>query len=284
MVENLKNVRRSELKSAPSKIQFWRSLKKGFRQNMVSLQVFRSIDCEEYKRTSNPRPRFTYRQAARIAIDFAHDFYVSEKGAKQARKFLLVQRIILLQLIAMLRIQLSSPKGAKHKMQQYFRFIDEVVGAYFDREAIIAHKYFNDRNSMSVLEQIKKGGRKIRFLKRLDNIAWDMAAPRYMEQFVSSRGTGRYFVPMFLTFDEGLRELLSQYPVKGVIFNRKTRSLTPIPVKSSIDYFVENGCRSEIEYISSSAARIQRSSRENLTMHQVHQLIKREYKELRQLI
>src|SRR5690606_36452412 len=99
MVENIKNITNLVCNEQKSKISFWRSLGKDFRSNLVSLQIFRSIDSKEYKRTSSPRPLFTYRDAARRAVDFAYDFYASEVGNEHIHSFLLVQRLILLQLI-----------------------------------------------------------------------------------------------------------------------------------------------------------------------------------------
>lgn len=284
MAENVKNVVPQIERNTSSKIGFWRSLEKGFRRNLVSLQVFRSIDCQEYKRTSNPRPKFTYRQAARHAIEFTYDFYASEIGKEHILNFVLVQKMILLQLIGMMRIQLSSGKGARYKMGEYFKYIHEVVGAYFDREAIIAHKYFSDRKTLAMLEKIKKGCGKVALLKRLDNIAWDMAAPRFMEKLIVAGGEGRYFIPMFLTFDSGLRELLEHYPVKGVMFNRETGSFAPIPEINTRDYFKQYGCQDEIDHLYSEPVRSERLSRPKPTQLTIHRLIRREYRTLRSLI
>lgn len=284
MAENVKNVFPQIERNATSKRAFWRSLAKGFRQNLVSLQVFRSIDCKEYRRTSNPRPQFTYRQAARHAIDFTYDFYASEIGRDHILNFVLIQKRILLQLIGMVRIQLSSSKSARYKMGEYFKFIHEVVGAYFDREAIIAHKYFNNRNTMVILEKIKKGCGKKGLLKKLDNIAWDMAAPRFMEKLIVAGGEGRYFIPMFLTFDAGLRELLEHYPVKGVIFSKESGAFAPIPSINTRDYFKQNGCQDEIDHLYSDPVRSERLSRPKPTRMIIHRLIRREYKALRSLI
>lgn len=284
MVENVKNVMFQVEHATPSKMRFWKSLDKNFRRNLVSLQLFRSIDCKEYKRTSNPHPQFSYREAARHAIDFTYDFYASPVGKNHALNFVLVQKMILLQLIGMVRIQLSSSKSARYKMGEYFKYVHNVVGAYFDREAIIAHKYFNDRKSLAVLEKIKKGGGKMGLLKKLDNIAWDMAAPRFMEKLMVAGGEGRYFIPMFLTFDSGLRELLEQYPVKGVIFNKKTGSFAPIPEINTRDYFEQHGCADEIDHLYSEPVRSERLSRERPSRLSIHRLIRREYKTLRSFI
>lgn len=285
MVENVKNALSQIEHNYTSKLKFWRSLDKGFRKNMVSLQLFRSIDSEEYKRTSNPKPQFTYREATNNAIKFSFDFYASEIGKEQILNFVLVQKMILLQLVGIVKIQLSSGRGARSKMSEYFKYIHEVVGAYFDREAIVAHKYFSDRKSVAILEKIKKGGSKVQLLKRLDNIAWDMAAPRFMEKLIANNiGRGRYFIPMFLTFDANLKELLSHYPVKGVVFNRSDGSFYPMPEINTKEYFEQHGCLDEIEYLYSDPVRSERLSRAKPTRLSIHKLIRREYKSLRNLI
>jgi hypothetical protein len=223
MVENVKNVLPQIRGNFRNKFRFWKSLDKGFRQNLASLQIFTSIDCQEYKRSSRPKPRFTHLQAARAAAQFSYDFYVSGIGKDHILAFVLIQRLLLLQLIGMVKIQLRSDKSAKRKMEEYLTFVNDVVGAYFDREAIIAHKYFSNRKSLPILQKFQKGGSKTRLLKKLDNIAWDMAAPRFMEKLIGVAGGMDFFIPMFLTFVSGLKEMLSM-PLSRVLIQGLTSS------------------------------------------------------------
>jgi hypothetical protein len=253
----------------------------------VSLQIFKSIDCKEYKRTSNPKPVLTYRDAARRAINFAYSFYVSELGKEHIADFVLVQRLILLQLIGMVKIQLSSNRSASNKMADYFDYIHKVVGAYFDRESVIAHKYFLDRSSVGILNKIQKGMSTSGLLKKLDNIAWDMAAPRFMEKLIvsmSGSGEGRYFIPMFVSFDTKLRELLSLFPVKGAIYSKTKGELIPLPKINTMDYFQFHGCGGCLEHLYSDPVKMERMSREKPTRLSVHECIKREYRELRAVV
>lgn len=287
MTENVKNVIGLLEYNSLSKLSFWRSLNKNFRNNMVSLQLFRSIDCEQYKRTSNPVPVFSYSNAARRAIDFCYDFYASKIGREHILDFVLVQRIILLQLIGMITIQLSSNRSSKNKMSEYFEYVHNVVGAYFDRESVIAHKYFMNRQNVTMLKDIHKGDSKIRLLKRLDNIAWDMASPRFMEKMIahgSDGGKGRYFIPMFLSFDSKLRDLLGLFPVKGAIYNKETGELIPLPKVNTMDYFTENGCKNQMEYLYSDSARNERKLRDRPSRKSIHEKIKCEYRKLRTVI
>lgn len=284
MVENVKVVHRQLRKNYASRLDFWRTLSKGHRRNMVSLQLFNGVDCESYKKTLNPRTEFSYREATRNAVDFSYNFYMSNEGKKSALAFVLLQRIILLHLIGMIRIQLSSSKGVKKKMSEYFEFINEVVGAYFDRESIIAHKYFMDRRQVRLLESIKVGMSPVRLLKKLDNIAWDLAAPRFMERLIVDGGNGRYFVPAFMSLDSKLREVLGLYPVKGVVFNRKNGAITPIVEISVREYFEEHGCLDELARLHSEPVRSKRLSRPRLDRLAAHSIIRKEYKCLRRIV
>lgn len=287
MVENVKNVINLISKEQKSKISFWKSLDKDFRSNLVSLQVFRSIDCKEYKRTSNPKPIFTHRNAARRAINFSYDFYASELGREHILEFLLVQRLILLQLIGMVKIQLSSNRSASNKMGKYFNYIHEVVGAYFDRESIIAHKYFLDRSSVGILNKMQKGMPTSGLLKKLDNIAWDMAAPRFIEKLITSMteaSEGRYFIPMFVSFDTKLRELLSLFPVKGAIYSKSEGDMIPLPKINTMEYFQSHGCGDDLEHLYSEPVKAERMSRSKPTRLSIYKCIKSEYRELRKVI
>jgi len=169
-------------------------------------------------------------------------------------------------------------------MKDYFAFIHEVVGAYFDRESILAHKYFSDRSCIEVLEKLKKGMSTVHLLKKLDNIAWDMAAPRFMEQLIDTGGQGDYFVPFFLTLDKGLREILSIHRIKGVIVNTNTGQLIPIPEISTLEYFESHGCKKEIEYFFCDNVKNERLSRPKSTRISIHKNIKIEYDALRKTI
>ncbi|PWF65546.1 hypothetical protein CBX98_25600, partial [Vibrio sp. T9] len=50
LVENVKTVHRQVKRFSSSPLLFWRSLHKDFRRNLVSLELFRSINTKDYKR------------------------------------------------------------------------------------------------------------------------------------------------------------------------------------------------------------------------------------------
>jgi len=280
MMENVKIVHRQVNKSPSSSLLFWRSLHKDFRRNLVSLELFRSINTKDYKRTLNPIPAFSYWEAARGAVRNTYDFYV---GQQSVHAFVTLQRLILLQLIGMVRIQLSSAKGPRKKMADYFEYVHNVVGVYFDRETIIAHRYFADRRSVGIFEKIKLGVRPKQLLKRLDNIAWDMAAPRFMEQVIAYGSDAKYFVPFFLTLDANLRELLRFYRVKGAVYSKEIGFFAPIAEINTTDYFHSVNCGRSFDRVQNDDAKRERASRPKHDRQSLHSLIKREYSLLRAL-
>lgn len=287
MIENVKNLINIINKDHKSKLIFWKSLNKKFRENLVSSKIFISIDCKEYKKTCNPKPTITHTQAVRFAVNFAYDFYASKEGKHMILKYALLQRVMLLQIIGITRIQLSSKRSAKNKMMEYLEYVHNVIGTYFDRESIIAHKYFLNRNSVAIFKDIQKGMPSTRILKKLDNIAWDMIAPRIMENFILSMDDserGRYFVPMFVSFDKNLRELLSLFPVKGAIYNKKDGVLIPIPKINSMEYFESHGFKEEMERFHAPKIKHERISRPKPSQFDIHKLITTEYRELRKVI
>jgi hypothetical protein len=288
MMENSRSVPLHHDSNPMSKLAFWKRINKKFRSNMVSLQLFRSINSEQYAITGDVTPEFSYFTATRNAILFCHDFYASKAGQEHVTHFVLIQRLILLSLIGMVNIQLSSKKGAAFKISKYFKYVHEIVGVYMDREAIIAHTYFSDSKNIKMLEKIKKGASIQRLIRQLSNIAWDMAAPRMMEKMMTLGGAhheeARYFIPMFMSFDAGLKELLSIYRVKGAIYDRINGDLVQLPEKNSKEYFLENGCGQSLDALLNPISISERRSRARPDRQSVHSAIRQEFKTLRNLL
>lgn len=280
LVENIKTIMKKADFASKSKLGFWLSLDKSFRENLCSLHLFASIDCQEYKKTLNPKFTVSHRQAVRNAINAAYGFYFENKHTLD--DFMLLQRNLLLNLIGMVRVQEESNKNERNKMKVYLQFMHESVGMYMDREAIIAHKYFSSRNNLPILKEVHKRCETHKLLKKLDNIAWDMAAPRIMEQLIplGMGSDGHYFVPMFLSFDKNLKKMLKMHPIKGAIYNRDTSDIVPFPDVNSGEYFTENKLEKEINWICGEELKLERRKRPRHTRGTVHKSIIKEYRKL----
>lgn len=285
MIENIKNVVKTADMNAKNALTFWKSLNVHFRRNLSTLKLFLSIDSQEYQKTSNTKFTISYQKALRNAVNHAYSFYAL-KDNLFLNEITLFQKKVLLNLIGMVKIQFSSKKSAKNKMLQYFDFMHNVIGAYLDREAVIAHKYYQSQNSLSILNRVHKGCKTTNLISVLDNIAWDMLAPRLMERFISLRfgENGNFFLPLFMTFDKDLKEILEMCSIKATIYERESSGIISIPDFDSKEYFIKNGLGEYLKSFFSDEQRQERESRQSYTMESITPIINSEYNKLLELL
>jgi len=242
LAENIKQVRKTILDKEGDSLSshgFWKTLKKYFRWNLVALELFREINCKHYKKTSVPKSNLSFRHAFKQSIENTYRFYASKQGREFCGHIIENQRVILLLLIKIISIQFKSGKKERVKLTELLEFMHNKIGAYFDREAMIATIYYIDRNMVPFLSSVSVGCRQTRLLKKLDNLAWDIVSVRFIEQIMAYGGEGQFFVPYFLTLDSKLAEIYGLYRVKAVIFDDESGVIIPIPVICSAD-FLEN--------------------------------------------
>jgi len=262
---------------------FWESLDKDFRHNIISLELFLGVDCNHYQKTRELKFDISIEEAVRKSVGFTYWFYASAEGQELISDFLFRQKAILLQLLAILRVQFSSSRGARNKIKEFLEFVQE-KWVYSDRETIVAHKYFKDRKMIPLLGKINRGGVQRRLMEKIDNLAWDMAAPQSMERMAVLQEAGDYMVPFFLTFDQKLRELIRCYPVKAVIIDRRSGGVLSIPELSTREYFDKEGCGDIVTSFFSEEKRRERFSREVPTLEILSDMINCEYRELRAIL
>lgn len=160
-------------------------------------------------------------------------------------------------------------------------FLHYDVGVYFDREVVMALNYFSDRCNVPILSTINKGKKQTRLLKKLDNIAWDMASSRFIEKIFSQGVQEGYFIPYFLTFDKNLRELYSLYRVKGAVFDRTSGTLISFPEINSGTLLAQYGCDKVMEKFFSDEFKSKRSKSKRLEHPELLKKIYVEYRSLR---
>jgi len=283
-LENIKQVRpvvlRMRENGTMSPLEFWKSLKKGFRQNAVSLTLFRDVDCAYYRRTGMLKFDASYIRAVRDSIDFCFKFYGSDEGNELISELVLpMQRSIIILLLVMLRIQFSSNEGSRKKTRKFLDIMQNEM-VYLDRETVIAYRYFKDRSSVSFLEVVNPGGKQRDLLRKIENLAWDMTWPRYAEWFIANSGQGDYLMLFFLSFDRKLRELLGCYKVKAAVIDRERRILMPIPKFNTYEYFKKEGFRDFAEFFSEEKKK-ERESTTNRGLRVLESRILKQYRELR---
>lgn len=257
----------------------WESLDEDFRHNIISLQLFLGVDCNHYRKTRELKFDISIEEAVRRSIDFTYSFYASAEGQEVVNYFLFIQKAILLQLLAMLIVQFSSRRGARNKIEEFLKFVQEKA-VYSDRETIIAHKYFKDRKTIPLLGRVNKGGVQRRLMEKIDNLAWDMTVPRAMEMMATLQAAGDYMIPFFLTFDQRLCELIKCHPIKAVIIDRRSGGVLPIPKLSTFEYFDNEGCKDIVTSFFSKEKQVERFSREVPTLEMLSDMVDSEYREL----
>jgi len=230
LVENSKQLS-DYAASKPTKDLFWQSIEPGFRDNLISLRQFVSIDNDLYRKTKNDNPTISREEAEEEARNFAYDFYFGKSGSefhKDIERKLIVAKILLFRMVS---IYYQSKEGIRKKASKYLKFLIEELGVYFEREMHIAIKYFKEGKRFTFFEKIDKGTHIDRqsTSDKIENMAWDLMVPRFIETLSSIIGNGKYFIPHYLTWDGGLKEALSIYKAKAVIYDDLKRRVITIP-------------------------------------------------------
>lgn len=218
-------------------------------QTIISFELFKSIDSDEYKATGKIKYLSSYKMAENEAKRTIDMYYKNPKMKQYIDDLVNLKQMILLNLVGMFKVHFSSKAGSKKKMKDYFRFTRESVGVYLEREAIIAYELFSRNQLLSIFNKISPNMNPDSLYDRLDNIAWDFLIPRLMERSITIGGEGDYFLPLLLTFDKGLHNMLKLYPVKGVVFKNGTLASIPIPVLNTYEFFSKKGFDEFSEWI-----------------------------------
>lgn len=262
-----------------SPMRFWGTLEEGFRRNLIALELFKEMDFEYYIRTAALRFSITEEEAVLSAAKNAYRFYASTEMQDLVEEFRFLQKAILYQLLTMLKIQFSSHRSANNKIREFMEFAQE-NGAFFQRETILAHKYFKNHNAVPILKGINRGKVQRDLSKKIDNIAWDMTVPRYIERMIGLWDITDFILPFFMSFDRDLRAMISYYQVRGVIIDRESTGVLPIPAIESMEYFKIEGCEDILKHFFSEEMRAERHLHAEQTFEDLVQKVELVYQEL----
>lgn len=208
-------------------------------QNLVSLELFKSIDTAEYRDKGTIKYKVSEHEAYLNVDEIFSDMFNSVKRRETMEMFLLNHKSMVLFLVGVIKIRFQSKSSLQHKINELFEYINQVLGYYPEREMVIAYKHFLDSKNVKIINKINKGMKEETLYKNIENIAWDFTVPRIMKFFLEHIGEGRYFIPFFLSNDKNLRELLRLYNVKGVLYSKIESKLIPISNPNSREYFKE---------------------------------------------
>lgn len=209
-------------------------------ENLYYLELFKSINHEKYVNDNKIEFMISKNEAKQKTDELINIFY--KKTYKDVlRMFVDMHQSITLLLIGMWQIQFSSKASPKNKIKKLFEFVKSKVGIYFERELVIAFKYFEDTKSVGMLNKINKGGNQERLLEKIENIAWDFLVPRVMEFQINANKKNSFFVPLFLSHDKQLKDLIRLFKIKGILLHKETNEFIPIPEHNTTEFFEEKG-------------------------------------------
>lgn len=250
LVENSKKlIDRYDPCYAPDADQLWSDLDQGFKDNLIALRLFLSIDNKRFRACNNDSPTISIMEAEEVAKSFAHEFYFGVEASSNfsdIKRRLTLARILLYKMVS---IHFGSNEGVKKKSTKLLQFMIDRLHAYFDREMQIAIKYFEEGKKFSFFEKIDKGKHiPINSIRaKISNMSWDLMIPRFIESLSAVAGNGQFFIPHYLTWDEGLKMSLNLYKAKACIFDDETGRVVTISevdterlLRETVgDYYVE---------------------------------------------
>jgi hypothetical protein len=188
-------------------------------ENLYHLELFKSINQQSYINGNEIEFMISENEAKQRTDELINIFYKTNNKDK-LKVFIDMHQNITLLLIGIWQIQFSSKASAKNKMKMVFEFVINKVGIYYERELITAFKYFENTQSVGMLNKINKGGNQEGLLERIENIAWDFLVPRVMEFQININKEKSFFIPLFLSHDKKLKELIRLFKIKGVLLNK----------------------------------------------------------------
>ena len=260
---------------------FWNQLNLNFRKNLISLLLFKSIDREAYRISPSIKYKISQEEAEKIAIKQTYELFF-EEDAEIPRKIMSSYNITYLLLIETIRVDYETKKGVRKKLSFLLDFMHDNLGFIAEREAAIACKFFEQKSKLDFFDKVNKGKHwnKEKLQKKLQNMAWDLMIPRYIEIILSLLARSADldgFFPYFLTFDEDLHQILELYPVRGTIYEAKSHQIIPIP---DIDVYSMLNSNEKEKYFSEYAIKERSKRRVDIDSPEFAKLIETELDKL----
>ncbi|NJJ41405.1 hypothetical protein [Paenibacillus apii] len=275
MIENYKNsFKLNDLEDENTR----RNKRTKLYQNLASLELFKNIDKDEYIKKGVVKYEISQTEAYILTDQIFNGIFNSCNIDEMMNMFETLHKCMTLLLIGILKIRFDTRLSVQGKVHKLFEFTNNVLGIYYEREFIVAHKFFVKSTNVNILNKINKGMKPEKLFRLIENMAWDFSVPRIMEYFLKSGGVGRFFVPFFLTNDFNLRQLLNMFKVKGVIFDKTGGLFIPFPDFNSTNYFEEHNC--DIEMFFSDEAKEHRKRVYQANINNNFNNIKEEFEKL----
>lgn len=206
---------------------------KGVVQTLSNLQIFLTADREHYKKTKELRSSLSEIEQ-KNNIDKQISLLKDLHGSINITGYRLYDYPLYL-LISMVRINLESNKSPNYKFSKFMELCIKNNNMAL-RFIIIAHEYFNNKN-LKFFRKIQRGKNRHDLLKELENMAWDLHHLTQLEnptKFYDGENERNFFLNLFLTFDQGLIDLISLCPLEALVYSVKNKTVLPIYAEGSL--------------------------------------------------
>ncbi|MFJ7913901.1 MULTISPECIES: hypothetical protein [unclassified Lysinibacillus] len=250
-------------------------------RNLYHLELFKSINSQVYLNERKIEFQITPIEA-QLNTDYLIESIYKEKDG--LRIFIETHKNIKLLLIGIWQIQFESKASPKNKMKKLIDYMIEKVGIYYEREMIVAYEYFKNPKSVAMLNKINKGGKQKDLLWKIENIVWDFLVPRVMEFNITANKKNSYFIPLFLSHDKKLKELITLFKIRGFILHKETFEFYPIPEINTTEFFEEEGLIKEIESIQNQDIELRRKAVREYNINTNFEIINVEFNKLEKIL
>lgn len=252
-------------------------------ENLYHLELFKNINHQIYINSNNIEFMISENEAKQRTDDLVNNLY-SSTNKDELRLFIDMHQNITLILIGIWQIKFSSKASPKNKMKMLFEFVINKVGIYFERELIIAFKYFENSQSVGMLNKINVGGKQKDLLERIENIAWDFMVPRIMEFHINLNKEKSFFIPFFLSHDKKLKELIKLFNIRGILLHKGNNEYIPISDLNATQFFKERGLLECLERLKSEKVMTKRAKIREENINTNFEIINTEIEKLAQLL
>lgn len=158
--------------------------------------------------------------------DFIQGMFQIKKGIED-KKIFSSQKPIHALILQTAIIKFSSNKGIKFKVEQLFDFFINQLGRFFEREIAVCYLYLkNDRRTTRFFGKIQKNSKNI--LNVIEGMSWDLYHIRQLEDSMTKSEYENVDFEMhsLATFDNGLKEMLTIYPIKAISFYKNQKNVS----------------------------------------------------------
>jgi hypothetical protein len=151
-------------------------------------------------------------------VDKANKFINSKKAeGNDVKEFYNIYYLILLKIVY---FEKKLPT-TNEKIKSLVEFMDSKLNRIYLRELAVAMKYFKKETGLKFFNKLNNKNPD-QLLKYIKNMAWDFVLSRvFLENAITvlpDPEVADFFIPYFLTLDEGLSEIIDIYRLKGIMY------------------------------------------------------------------